>query len=165
MSQKIIIDGYNVLHKIDDYRKMLELDLESARNQLIRDLQTYKSRRRLEITVVFDGSAEAAPAPEQSKLAGVTVIYSHAPLKADPVIMDIIKNEKRKRRLTIVTDDGEIRRFAKDSGSDSMSPANFIRRIKSQSGQTNFENKYNSDMSAEELREWEKLFGVDGDEE
>lgn len=165
MSQKFIIDGYNVLHKIDDYRKMLEQDLQAARDQFIRDLQTYKSRRRLEITVVFDGSAEIMASYDQANLGGVNVVFSHGPRKADPVIMDYIRKEKRKRRLIIVTDDGEIRRFARDFGSDCMSPAEFIQRIKSQSGQTNLENKYDNDMSAEELKQWEKLFGVDNDDE
>lgn len=163
MSEKYILDGYNVLHQIDDYRQRMQLDLESAREQLIRDLQTFISRRRIEISVVFDGSSELEKRFDQVNMDGVNVIFSLAPQKADPVIMDIIRKENRKRRLIIVTADGEIVRFAKDVGSRILMPHEFMQRIRSQTNQIDLENKFEGDMSPEELREWQKLFGVDDD--
>ena len=46
MSQKIIIDGYNMLHLVTAYKQILENDLEAARERLIHDLMIYRSNKK-----------------------------------------------------------------------------------------------------------------------
>lgn len=158
MPQKIIIDGYNVLHLVERYRQILQTDLESARSRFIQDLNIYRSHKNLEIIVVFDGTADIQ-APFHK--GGVRVMFSRAPLKADPVIIDLIRAEKRKRRITVVSSDREIVDFAKFSGSQSLSPAEFYIRISTMHRDIQLKNKLDNEMSGEELEEWKKIFGVE----
>ena len=159
--QKIIIDGYNVLHQIQPYKTKLTQELESARIQLVHDLKIYKSTKKIEILVVFDGSAEI-PTPTHHKFeGGIEIIFSRAPLKADPVIMKIIKLEKQKGRISVVTSDREILDYAKLAGSKSMSPHEFYNRIKTPLKELEFQHKFDHDMTAEELEEWKIIFGVE----
>ena len=161
MLQKVIIDGYNMIHAISIYKEKLQLDLESARETLIHDLQIYKSLKKIDLLIVFDGSAEVPGVPGQYKRGGVNVMFSHAPLKADPVIMKMVQTEKQKRRIVIVSNDNEIINFSRSYGCEILSPQLFYERIKTSSKDIEMNNKYNNEMSPDELEEWKKIFGVD----
>lgn len=161
VSQKIVIDGYNVLHLVEAYKSKLDSDLESARNQLIHDLKLYQAIKKVEILIVFDGSAEI-PSPFQQKTEGrIVIVFSRAPQKADNVIMELLTLEKQTGRITVVTNDNEIIKFAKSSGSHCISPQEFYLRIKARSIEQQLECKFDNDMSAEELEEWKKIFGIE----
>ena len=160
MLQKFIIDGYNVLHQIESYKIKLNNELESARRQLVHDLKIYRASKKVEILIVFDGSAEIPIPTNRMSEGGVEIIFSRAPLKADPVIMKIIKSENRKKRITVVTNDREIIVYAKKAGSNRISPQEFYQRIKTHSKESDIQNKINHDMTPEELEEWKKIFGI-----
>lgn len=161
MNPKIIIDGYNMLHLVSQYKRSLSLDLETARDQLIRDLQVYRAQKKVEIYVVFDGSAETPAQNHQISKSGVNIIFSQAPLKADPVIMKMIQSEKRKKRISIVSEDQEIIRFAHTHGCQSLSPQMLYDRLKMPTKGLDLQNKFDHPMSEEELEEWQRIFGID----
>ena len=160
MLQKIIIDGYNVLHQVEPYKTRLERDLESARHQLVHDLKIYKASKKVELLIVFDGSAEISIPSHRKTEGGIEIIFSRAPLKADPIIMEIIKLERIKGRITVVTNDREILSFAKSLGSNSMTPEVFYQRIKTHSKELDIQHKFDHDMTSDELEEWKKIFGI-----
>lgn len=160
-SQKIIIDGYNVLHLIEPYRSMLQKDLEAARNRFIHDLSIYRSQKMLDILVVFDGAA-GIPVPHQYETrAGIRIMFSRAPQKADPVIINLIRKAKQRRSLIVVTNDGEIISFARSAGSQTLSPKELSRRMSAKPRDDQLLNKFDDNMSSDELEEWKKIFGVE----
>ena len=156
--QKYIIDGYNFIHLISHYKRQLEVDLESARRQLIHDLTIYRASRQLQITLVFDGIPAAH---YQEPERGIQIIFSADPQKADAIIKQLISKEKRKACVTVVTNDNEIINFAKQSGSHCLSCQDFYQRLNAKSEDYLIRNKFNHQMSAEELAEWKKIFGID----
>lgn len=161
MLNKIIVDGYNMLHLVPSYREQIASDLEAARAQLIRDLQVYQAFKKVEITVVFDGSPDIPTAQQHQNLAGVQVIFSHAPSNADRLIMNLIRKEKTQKRLIVVSEDREIKNFALSAGSSVLSPQAFYQRLQLPSRDREYQNKFEHDLSPEELDEWKDIFGVD----
>jgi predicted RNA-binding protein with PIN domain len=138
----------------------LEIELESARDLLLRDLQNYRSSKKIEIIVVFDGIQGIRLPRGHTTYRGIKIIFSCAPRKADPIIMDLIRKEKHKRSITVITNDREILQFAKRAGSHSLAPHDFYQRIKSGSQEKDMNNKFNGEMTPEELEEWKKIFKI-----
>lgn len=161
MLQKIIIDGYNVIHLVDDYKNKLKVNLETARDALVRDLQNYKANKNVEIVVVFDSSGEVLPPFPPIDQGNIKVIFSKTPRTADHVLMDIIRFEKRKKRLTVVTNDREIMAFAQTSGSHCISPQTLVERLKTPTQELDLQNKFEGDLSPEEIQKWKKIFGIE----
>ncbi|MDZ7261565.1 MAG: NYN domain-containing protein [candidate division KSB1 bacterium] len=158
MYPKIIIDGYNMIHQVAELRRYLDDNLECARDQLIGQLRAYRSRKRVKITLVFDGNNVASANVNPS---GVDVIFSHPPLKADPIIKALIEKEKNRKAVTIVTSDKAIVAFANQLGARTISPETFYNRISIRAPEVELNSKYNGILSSEELREWLRLFGED----
>jgi len=161
MYQKLIIDGYNMLHQIDAYRDLLNQELALARDKLIHDLKIYQSIRKIEIIVIFDGAPDVYILPEFTTPSNIEVIFSRAPCKADPLIMRKIGSEPQKGRLLIITDDREITSFAKTAGCRCLSPKVFYQRMNTASTEIELDRKFNHEMSEAELKEWKKIFGID----
>lgn len=161
MSNKIIVDGYNMLHLVNTYREKIASDLEAARAQLIRDVQVYQDFKKVEIAVVFDGSPDLPSAQQHQNVAGIQVSFSHAPSSADRLIMNLVRKEKNKKRLIVVTEDREIKNFALSAGSSVLSPQAFYQRLQLPSRDRDYQNKYEHDLSPEELDEWKDIFGID----
>ena len=160
MLQKIVIDGYNVLHEIEAYKCKLEVELKAARQQLIHDLKVYSASKKVDIVVVFDGSSEIHSPYQHMTQGNVKIIFSRAPQKADPVIIKIIKKDKQKHRLTVVTNDKEIKQYAKLAGCQLLTPQKLFQRICTPSKEEHIQNKFDNVMTAEELEEWKKIFGI-----
>ncbi|HDQ44170.1 MAG TPA: NYN domain-containing protein, partial [bacterium] len=55
MKKDILIDGYNLMHRIPEIRSGMKNDLEGARERLILRLSSYAALHRARLTVVFDG--------------------------------------------------------------------------------------------------------------
>ncbi len=161
MRPKFIIDGYNVLHLVNEYQKILQKDLESARDALIHDLQVYRAHKQVDVLIVFDGAADV-PVPYHNQQRGqVRVLFSRAPMKADPVILQKIAADARKRRITVVSADREITHQARVCGCQIMSPKDFHERICTPHKGQALNSKFEPPMSDDELAEWKRLFGID----
>jgi predicted RNA-binding protein with PIN domain len=139
---------------------MLQKDLETARNLFIHNLSIYRSQKMLDILVVFDGAA-GIPVPHQYETrAGIRIMFSRAPQKADPVIINLIRKAKQRRSLIVVTNDREIISFAKSAGSQTLSPKELADRMSAKPRDDQLLSKIDNHMSDEELEEWKKIFGV-----
>uniref|UniRef100_A0A7C4CAX2 NYN domain-containing protein n=1 Tax=candidate division WOR-3 bacterium TaxID=2052148 RepID=A0A7C4CAX2_UNCW3 len=123
MQPHIVVDGYNLLHKVADLAPLMGSDLELARERLESRLLGYRSGRDVRLTVVFDGSAAAAgPA---AAVPGVEVVFSRAPEKADEVIVGIVAGHASPRSVTVVTSDNAVARQVRDLGAKTMSGEEF----------------------------------------
>lgn len=123
MQPHIIVDGYNLLHKVADIAALAGTDLELARERLESRLLGYRSGRDVRLTVVFDGSAAgtggATPVP------GIEVVFSRAPEKADEVIVGLVRRHSHPRSVTVVSSDAAVVRQARDFGAKTMAGEEF----------------------------------------
>lgn len=126
--QTLIVDGYNVIHRIPIFRALLTRNLESARDRLVSHCTTWlASRKNTErILVVFDGkqpdSTEICPRP------GIRVIYSRKGETADDYIVSLVRNGGKGMRYTVVSDDQEVAGRTRQLGGQALSAAEFCDR-------------------------------------
>ncbi len=126
--EKILVDGYNLLHKDPALQEMARHSLEQARETLLDQLAAYRSGDVL-IRVVFDGRAGggATGAPRR---AGVEVRFSRPPRSADQTLLEMIAAEPRRSSLLVVTSDvKDIGRAARAEGARWISSEAFLRRL------------------------------------
>lgn len=156
---KIIIDGYNLIHRVPELAKILEVSLEQARDELIRLIKRYLLSKQVEIIVVFDGNHSQIGIENAHQTRKLKIVFSKYPFKADPMIKNLIGNESNKKSLTIVTDDSDIIQFAKANKTRVSASADFHNLLVKRFQSPEIYNKYDRELSDEELTEWLKLFG------
>ncbi len=81
MTKKLLVDGFNVIHKLDKYKKFLSDDMEASINLFIEDLVGLSGTSGEEICVVFDGVSKSS-----KKVAGVEIIFTDKGKTADTII-------------------------------------------------------------------------------
>lgn len=125
----VIVDGYNVLHADADLKKRLGRDLQGARNALVRRVLRYLERKRLRITLVFDGrgGVTGVDTPLPGKLQ---VLFSRAGQTADELILETLRGSPNPRAFTVVTSDmTHIGREARSLGAEVLPSTGFLERI------------------------------------
>ena len=114
MAVHLIIDGYNLIRRSAALRREDEVALELARASLLERLRRYKKVRPHRITVVFDGASGSGPPPGPGQEKGIRVLFSGRNETADAVIKGM--SEKEGGKLTVVTSDRELGRYAASCG-------------------------------------------------
>jgi predicted RNA-binding protein with PIN domain len=117
----ILIDGYNLIgiaHK----------NLESARNELIRNLHEYSKAKGHSITVVFDGWKDGQREESRLKSGDVTVIFSRLGDKADSVIKRALVSSATKQWI-VVSSDREVADFAEKKDFVAVRSDEFERKL------------------------------------
>jgi len=155
MKRRILVDGYNLLYHFPELRRIIERDLEEAREGLLARLASYAEEKGVEVVVVFDGEGRLGGVAENR--GGVKVIFSRPPEKADPLIKRMIDKMEWGMDLVVVSSDNEIRSYARLSRVRMLSSHQFANEIVEKPFQE-VEKKFDPSMSQEELEEWMRLF-------
>lgn len=126
-SPRVVVDGYNLIHAMPELARLVDSDLERARDALVAKLAVYRARRNVRVTVVFDGRGTAAP--QTRPPGGVEVTFSRAPQTADAKIKNLLALEKSPRSWTVVTSDNSIVLFARDYRAKTIPSAEFAAQL------------------------------------
>ena len=120
-----IVDGYNVIfHRSFSSDRN---DILREKERLLRALDSYGSKKRVEITVVWDGNA-----PRERGKGGSRVrsIHTGEGRSADDRIVGIVERSESKGRITVVSDDRRhIREIVKSLGAKVMGVEEFLSLI------------------------------------
>lgn len=127
MATHLIIDGYNLLGVRRRGVTEEGTRLESAREQLLRDLAAYRHRKGHALTVVFDAWQTECGSERHEHRAGVEVVFSRRGERADQVIQRLA--EEFGRDCAIVSSDHEVARTARVHGAFVISAAEFESRL------------------------------------
>ncbi|RKX95104.1 MAG: hypothetical protein DRP84_05205 [Spirochaetes bacterium] len=124
-----IIDGYNVVFSGKFERK--GEDIESLRQELINYLSGYRSKRNVDIVVVWDGDSSVINLNSSSRsLGGVKNLFSKGPENADSKIVKMVaKYEKRGRIIVVSNDRRHIVTVVKNLGAKTMDVESFLTLI------------------------------------
>ena len=106
----LIIDGYNLLHADRTLVSLNPLQLQRERDRLVDQLSAYRSLRKMEITVVFDGWQGGWSTEKKEMKKGINLVFSKLGEKADEVIKRLAR--EKGAGATVVTSDREITRYA-----------------------------------------------------
>ena len=119
---KYIIDGYNVIHKIEQLRGKR---LRSQREGLIRFLEMAQATngKLKDLTVVFDGQSDVF-APDMR--SPIKVIFTKGN-SADKKIKRMLESSSFARDIAVVSDDREISFYARTLRAKKISVAQFLK--------------------------------------
>ena len=89
--ERLIVDGYNIIHAWPSLKRLLGVSLEAARDKLVERLSVYGLVTGAEVTVVFDSHQKAAArATAEEIVEGVRVVFTRRGHSADQVIERIV---------------------------------------------------------------------------
>lgn len=171
-SPHYIIDGYNVIlhggysssqgHRSDGL-------VADSRYLFLRSLSNYVRKKRVRITVVWDGGSSTGY-PRSETHDGVQSIYTPPGLSADEQIVRMVEKKPNPRAVTVVSNDRRhIVAVVRNLGSQTMGVEQFLSLIgngrkrgggtgrKSEHSDASGEKKEANDLSVED---WLKLFQV-----
>lgn len=153
---RYIIDGYNMIRKIDALRAHDAKSLEKGRQALIAKLSRFRIESNAEITVVFDGQRSS-----MTSQSGITVRFSNLPNKADEMIKRLVDQNKKAQETTVVSSDNEVMWYAKGCGCKTERSDEFYKKIsrsKTAGIIKDLEEKNDPQLSSKDIGEWMKIF-------
>ena len=121
-----MIDGNNFI----GYTDRNALSLAESRPSLISKLRKFQSIVKSRVILVFDGPPGTLIEPPDKSKKSFRVFFPNMNQKADDVIKEIISHETDLRRFFVVTDDREIKSFAKANGARLLSCRDFKRKLR-----------------------------------
>ena len=126
----LLVDGYNVIHCVPRFKRILDgQSLHRSREALLGHCGEWIHRRRDidRCYVVFDGSDDVLPSAD-TLVAGVRAVYSRTGESADHRIRTMLDRADRRDSHIVVSDDREVRAYARTRRMEWMSAADFCRR-------------------------------------
>jgi predicted RNA-binding protein with PIN domain len=123
----IIVDGYNLIRQWPELARLDRADLQSGREGLLRELQSYRRAKRHKITVVFDGREQGGFSEGTESAGGFGVRYSKRGETADSVIARLVTEGGE--GAVVVSSDREVAEAARRQGAAWLSAAEFLARV------------------------------------
>jgi predicted RNA-binding protein with PIN domain len=84
--ERLLVDGYNVVHAWPELKALLRQSLEEARDRLIDRMAVYSQVTGVDVSVVFDAHRTTAMATAEEWRNGVHVVFTRKGLSADHAI-------------------------------------------------------------------------------
>ena len=151
-----LIDGHNLIGQLPD----LDLDDPHDEAKLVERLKSFMGRKRKRCTVIFDGGLPGGKSRDLSTHS-VRVVFAHGGTNADRIIMERIRNTRDSGKLTIVSADHEIIDVARRQRMQVVAPSAFADEMNAPSIPD--DDNPNPHLSAHEVDDWLRIFGVDPD--
>ena len=162
----ILLDAYNVIHKIPELKAKLRESLYSARRQLVLMMVNWKVKNGFNggITVVFDGQDNISSS-EGSKLHGIKCLFTTSKEEADDRIISIVRETPAPSKLLVITDDGRVRNSCKALGAQIKYPSYLLEQKKRKKPFNPVESRSKSTLKSSEEKEvddyYKKMLGLD----
>lgn len=111
----IIIDAYNLIHKIPELRILLKQSQDVCVDTMVSKLLGHYHGKRIKVILVFDGSGKnRSLGMIEVKFSSTQTGYDFA--SADLMIKHLIEKAKNPKLVMVVSSDREITWFARDCG-------------------------------------------------
>ncbi len=146
-----IIDGNNLIHKIDSLKNLQSKDKFAVREKLAFMVDRFFAGKNVKCVIVFDGFKTDA-----IKTSKTRIFYSEN-LPADNLIKEKIEMYKNPRNITVISSDHEIMNFAKKCSCEVKLSEEFSTEMQSKNDADEEEQRIKS-LSNDEMK---RIFGVD----
>src|SRR3990170_917512 len=124
-------------------------------------LRRFCGRTQRRVTLYFDRGAPAETGPRDS--GGLSIRFVRPPRSADQAILQHLSRLKGDaRNWTVVSSDLEVQASARRSGAKAMTSREFARLLSQSASTAGPDDKPTSDLSEDELSDWERLFNRRG---
>ena len=128
----LLVDGYNVVHRVPELEKSLDGGLQNARNRLALQVSNWsRAHPGVECVIVFDGEYQGSGSREE-RIAGIRCIFSMRAHGGDAELIRFVRDHKgRKSDITVVSDDNNVGNNCRAHGAV-VRPSGFIMGARSQ---------------------------------
>ena len=126
MTNKIIIDAWNVIWKIPILSHMIPDKLEQVRSKFNMIIKNYYSGKNVDYRIIYDGQPFIY---SELNKQNPNISFSCNPEKADDVIVNFIKKQHSPKDWTVITSDRHLAHRAKNIGAQILSTESFIVKI------------------------------------
>ncbi len=123
----IVIDGYNVIHRVPQFDIECGRSLKAGRDALLSAVIRSKNKGR-QFIVVFEGRDGYRGSFEPFRYGGIGVVFTQTGQEADRWIVDTLKIAKNPQDYVVVSDDNYVCNHARNFGVDVMSAACFFKQ-------------------------------------
>jgi predicted RNA-binding protein with PIN domain len=125
-SKVLVVDGYNVIHRLPELKPASAVGLEEARLQLALRVSAWgRLHPEYECLIVFDGDRQAAGRGGVNP-AGVRCVFSQKSHGGDEeIIRQVRALRSGKRAVTVVSDDNHVANDCRAHGAV-IAPAHFL---------------------------------------
>jgi len=147
-----IIDGNNLMGKINTIKMIQSKDKQQARERLVMMIEKFFNNRNEKVYLHFDGFQNTPLSLSKGK-----IIYSEKS-KADKKIKDQIEIAENRKNLIVVSSDHEIQNFARVCSCNVLSSEEFSKGLTSNKDLNEEENRI---KAINDIEEFKKLFGAD----
>jgi len=129
--ERVIVDGYNVIHAWPQLKRLLgDASLEAARDKLVDRLSVFGMVEGADVTVVFDAHHSTARTNSQQTVEGVHVIFTRKGHSADHAIERIAYEASQVGDvITVATSDRFQRDLVRGMGGAVISAEELERRV------------------------------------
>jgi predicted RNA-binding protein with PIN domain len=123
----LLVDGYNVIHRLPELEPSLAGGLQNARNQLALRVAAWgREHPGVECVIVFDGEYERSGGRGGERIAGVRCVYSLEAHGADAEIVRRVREfGGRQSDVIVVSDDNYVGNNCRAHGAD-VRPSGFL---------------------------------------
>lgn len=128
MPDRLIVDGYNLMHADDELEALMRQDLEAARELLVSKLEEYCAREERTAEIVFDAAGRGGPAASEQRAPFLKVTYTAEGQSADSYIEKLAYREPEGSRgaALLITGDYDQQKIASGAGLLRMSSREFV---------------------------------------
>ncbi len=125
----LLIDGYNFIFAIDEFRRLAEKDISLARDTLTRIMCDYSAFKKVKVIIVFDAYKRRGGEGSREELGDVSVVYTREAETADAFIERTTHDIAKEHRVRVVTSDMQEQLIVLGSGGLRVSAAEFSREL------------------------------------
>lgn len=152
MTNKIIIDGWNLAWKIPEVAKFIPDDLPRARQTLHARLSGYFQQKKIAFRIIYDGK----PGIENNLISDIKIgaEFTSDPEKADHKIIKQLRKERQPERWTVITSDRELAGRARNLGAASVNSEEFISKLNKVRSESDNPEKNDPRLSKTEIDFW-----------
>jgi len=149
--KKYIIDGNNLIGKIQSLANLQKKDKQASREKLAHLVDRYFINKKIEVILNFDGFAN-----QKINTSKIKLVYSDK-ISADEKIKKQIEAEKNKRNIVVISSDNNVREFAKVCGCEVILAEDFGKEITEDKNTDDEESRI---KAMDDIDTFKKMFGV-----
>lgn len=122
--ERLIIDGYSLIHRDPELKRVVREDLRRAREMLIEKVSRTATGMADHVTIVFDGQQNSGV--DNDGFRSIEILYSSSGQTADTVIERLVHQARNPATWMVVTNDRRERETVMATGVQTMSCAVFL---------------------------------------
>ena len=119
----MLVDGYNIIHAWPELQDLMQVNMGSARDRLIREMSDYQGYIGGTLILVFDAYKVKGNPGTVENAGNIFVVYTKEAETADQYIEKTVHQMASKYRITVATSDGLEQMIIWGDGASRMSAA------------------------------------------